>query len=279
LVPASLSYFVFDLSDRFFISHYQDLTQLGLYAMAINVTSIVPFFSMALSKAWLPMIFDLYHKEKEVFNQFMPKIFIYYLTFFICLAVGISFFGLEILKLLTVSKYYPAALAIGPLSLAMAFSATVQLTSTGIYLAKKTKLIALCSGLAAVVNVLFNFLLIPKFGMIGAAWATAISYFFLTNAYFWYSQKLVYIKLDWFRIIRLVVFGAVVIVLAPLSWQFSDYFNLIIKFLEIILFLILLIPLGIIKPEEIKAIKDLFSKAKEQKIDETGDSENSPVLK
>ncbi|MEI6040050.1 MAG: flippase [Candidatus Berkelbacteria bacterium] len=282
LVPASLSYFVFDLSDRFFINHYWNLNLLGLYAMAINVTSVLPFFSMALSRAWLPMIFNLHSEEKEVFDEFVPRIFVYYLAFFMILAVGISFFGLEILKVLTVSKYYAAASAIGPLSLAMVFSATVQITSVGIYLTKKTKKIAICSGLAAIINTVCNFLLIPKFGIIGASWATALSYFFLTGAYLWYSQRLVYIKINWTKVSKIIIMGLLVVILMPLTWKYSFGLNFIIKIVEMLVFLGLLPLIGVIEPSEINTIKKLFTGQfnKKHPSDEEEDveAENSPVL-
>ncbi len=282
LVPASLSYFVFDLSDRFFVNHYWSLTELGLYAMAINVTSILPFFSMTLSRAWLPMIFNLHSEEKDVFDEFVPRVFVYYLAFFMVLAVGISFFGLEILKILTVAKYYPAAKAVAPLALAMVFAATMQITSVGIYLTKKTKLIAVCSGLAAIINTICNFLLIPRFGMMGAAWATALSYFFLTGAYLWYSQRLVYIKIDWLKVVKIVLLGLIVVVLAPMTWQFSFGVNLVIKIIEAIIFLAMLLVFGIIEPSEINSIKKLFiggfNKKHQTNEEEDVEAENSPIL-
>jgi O-antigen/teichoic acid export membrane protein len=282
LVPATLAYFIFDLSDRFFVNHYRGLTELGLYAMAINVTSILPFFSTSLSKAWLPTIFNLYNEEREVFDEFVPRIFVYYLAFFMILAVGISFFGLEILKILTTAKYFPAARAIAPLSLAMAFQATIQITSTGIYLTKKTKFIAVCSITAAVVNTAANFLLIPKFGMMGAAWATALSFFSLTATYLYFSQKLVFLKINWSKVFRILLVGFIVVIFAPMTWQFSFGVNLIIKITECLIFIGLLPVLGIVEMSEIKAIKKIFQGGfnKKHTPDEIEDveAENSPIL-
>jgi len=260
LVPAGLSYYVFDLSDRFFVNHYRTLTELGLYSMAVNLVGLIPFFSFALSRAWLPMVFKLYFDERRVFKHFVPRIFIYYLIFFMGLAIFISLFGLEILKALTVPKFYGAARAIGPLALAMVFSATVQITYIGIYISKKTKLIALSAGIAAVVNLIANFLLIPPFGMVGAGWATAISYFFLTVAYFWFSQKLIYLKIDWSKVIKILILGVVLIVLAPISWRFNFWTNFTIKILEFASFVVLLYFMGIIERYEINSSKKLFLK-------------------
>lgn len=261
LVPASLSYYVFDLSDRFFVNHYRSLTELGLYSMAVNLVGLIPFFSIALSRAWLPMVFNLYFEKPKVFTRFVPRIFIYYLLFFMGLAVIVALFGLEILKIFTVPKFYAATQAIGPLALAMVFSATVQITSIGIYIAKKTKLIALSSGIAAGINLIANFLLIPRFGMVGAGWATAISYLALTTLYFWWSQKLIYLKIDWAKVVRILVVGFAFILLAPLTWRYSAWTNLALKVAELIGFGVLLYLLKIIEKDEINSIKILCRKA------------------
>lgn len=259
LVPASLSYYVFDLSDRFFVNHYRGLTELGLYSMAVNLVGLIPFFAIALSRAWLPMVFNLYFDEPKVFHRFVPRIFIYYLIFFMGLAVFASMFGLEILKLLTVPKFYDAARAIGPLALAMVFSATVQITSISIYISKKTNLIALSAGLAAGVNILANFLLIPRFGMVGAGWATAISYGFLTAAYLWFGQKLIYLKIDWAKAIKVIILGFAFVLVIPLTWQFGLWANFGLKVAELIAFVVLLYFLGIIEKDEIQSLKKLWA--------------------
>lgn len=258
LVPAALSYYVFNLSDRFFVNHYRSLDELGLYSMAANLTGLLPFFAIALSKAWLPMVFKLFFDEPKVFHRFVPRIFIYYLIFFMVLALAVSLFGLEILMLLTVPKFFGATAAITPLALAMVFSATVQITSIGIYVSKQTKLIALSSALAAGVNLLANFLLIPKYGMVGAGWATAISYLFLTAAYLWNGQRLVKLKIEWSKVIRILGLGLAAIILLPLTWRFGFWPNLGLKVAELVGFVVLLFILGVINREEINSLKTLY---------------------
>ncbi len=265
LVPASLSYYVFNLADRFFVNHYRSLTELGLYSMAVNLVGLIPFFAIALSKAWLPMVLNLYFKEPKVFHAFVPRIFIYYLIFFMGLAVAVSLFGLEVLKIFTVPKFYDASRAIGPLALAMVFSATVQITSIGIYISKKTKLIALSAAIAAGVNIAANFALIPKFGMVGAGWATAISYFVLTVMYLWWGQKLIYLKIDWVKVMKILIVGFGFVLLAPLAWRWGFWINLIIKIAELAMFIVLLFFTGVIEKHEINSLKNLLVRYKNDK--------------
>ncbi len=258
MVPTALSFYVFDLSDRYFINHYWNLTELGLYSIAINIASLLTFFSIALGQAWTPYVLKLYYKSKKIFDQFVPRIFIYYLVLFFSLALFVTIFGQEILRIFTTPRYYDSFRAIGPMALAFTFGATLQITVLGMTIARKTKFMAFYAGMTALINIGFNFLLIPKLGMVGAAWATAISYFFLTVSYLFTSQKFIYLKLPWQKIFKLVLLSVTLIIFAPYLWQTNFYSNLAIKLAELIIFCFLLYFLGIIERQEITSLKEVL---------------------
>lgn len=266
IVPSSLSFFVFDLSDRFFVNHYRNLTELGLYSIGINIASILVFFSYALGQAWSPQVMKIYFNSRKIFNQFVPRFFVYYLIFFFSLATLISLFSREILGILATSKFYDATRVIGPLSIAMVFAASNQVTSLGITLSRKTKYLALYTGIAAVINIILNFLLIPRYGMVGAGWATALSYLFLTVAYFLCSQKFIRLEIDWSKILKLVVLSLVVILCAPIFWRYGFWLNLGIKFIEISIFGALLYITDVIEKQEIDYLKIMLKKLSKRKI-------------
>lgn len=257
-VPASLSFFVFDLSDRFFLNHYRNLTEIGLYSIGINIASILVFFSFALSQAWSPQVMKMYFSSKKIYHQFVPRFFVYYLIFFFSLATLVTLFGQEILRVLTTPKFFAAASVIGPLSLAMVFAATNQVTSLGINIARKTKYFALYTGLAALLNIILNFMLIPKYGMVGAGWATMFSYLFLTVAYFINSQRFIFLKIDWQRIFKLILLSLLVIILSPLAWRYSFKVNFLIKILEFGTLILLFYLTSVIEKKEIQYLKIYF---------------------
>lgn len=258
MVPTALSFYVFDLSDRYFINHYWNLTELGLYSIAINIASLLTFFSIALGQAWTPYVLKLYYDSRKIFNQFVPRIFVYYLILFFTLALFVTIFGQEILKILTTPNYYPSYRAIGPMALAFTFAATLQITVLGMTIVRKTKFMAFYALLTAIINIILNFLLIPKYGMVGAAWATAASYFFLTLAYLFTSQKFIYIKLPWQKIFKLVLLSVIAIIFAPYLWQANFYGNFAIKVAELFSFCFLLYLLGIIERQEINSLRELL---------------------
>ncbi|MDO8676512.1 MAG: oligosaccharide flippase family protein [Candidatus Azambacteria bacterium] len=260
IVPVSLAYFVFNLSNRFFISRFRSLEELGLFAIAVNINSILTFFSVALGRAWVPYVLKMHQDSKRTFNQFMPRIFTYFLIFFFCIATLISIFRYEILALFTTSKYFAAGEIIGILSFAIVCSATTQVTSIGMYVAKKTKKLAFWAIISAILNIILNLLLIPRFGMAGAAWATAATYLFLTLAYFFESQRLIKLKYAWVKLINLTIISLLFIFFSPIFWRYGFYENLVIKVFEFALFFMLLYLLKVIEKNELKYLKSFTAK-------------------
>lgn len=190
LVPMSLAYWVFGTSDRLVLGKLSTLEQLGLYAVANAAASPLVYIHSALGQAWSPHALQVYEKHPEAAPEFFGRVMTYILVGFGLLTVGITTFSQEALMVLSTPSFYPAALAIAPLALGFMASASTQVTALSISFAKQTKYFALFSGVAALLNLVLNVLLVPKWGMMASSWATTISYAFLTVAYLFTSQRL-----------------------------------------------------------------------------------------
>lgn len=262
LLPASMATYIFDLSDRFFVSHYWNLQELGFYSMAFNITAMMTFFSVALSQAWSPFIYKMYHENHATYKHFLSRFASYYLIFFAFLTVMFCTFNREVLAIFTTPKFFGATVAVIPLAIAAFFSASIRLTVVGISISRKTKYIATYTIITALFNILLNFLLIPKYGIAGAGWATAISYFLLTALYFQTSQKLIPFEVDWKKMIKLAILTSLAIFIMPLSWKFGFWENFAIKITELVAYLILLYFSGVIEKGEVTYLKQSFAKMK-----------------
>ena len=91
-----------------------------------------------------------------------------------------------------------------------------QLTSIGLAITKRTRYYPVATGIAAVASVTANVLLIPHFGVLGAAWANMISYGVLAAVATWFSQRFYPISYEWGRLARIVVGGGTAY-LAPVT--------------------------------------------------------------
>jgi O-antigen/teichoic acid export membrane protein len=128
------------------------------------------------------------------------------------LVVGgcLALFSGELISLIMPVDYLPSALPLAILCFGIIMQATLQVTAIGISIEKKTYLFVRLAWIAAVVNFVGNWILIPNFGADGAAWATLIAYVVLTVSYMLYTQRLHPLVVQWGRLSILIVFGIIV---------------------------------------------------------------------
>jgi O-antigen/teichoic acid export membrane protein len=183
LVPTSLAYWVFTTSDRVLLSNLSTLEQVGLYSVAAAVVNLANIAILALGQGWNPHAIYAYEADKESAGRLFARMFTYILAGFGLLAVGLTVFADELIAIFAGSDYAGASAAVLPLAVGMLAYATTHVTAGGISLVGRTTYLALYSWMAAVINIVLNVLLIPPFGMVGAAWATAAAYVSLTTGY------------------------------------------------------------------------------------------------
>ena len=174
LVPTGLAYWVMAYSDRYFVLEFNSLADVGLYAMANRVATILHLAIAAFTAAWWPFAFsqaaDPNHRNvfARVFRAFGVGIVI--------LALGLGLFAREILIVVTTPTFVPAYPYAGLLAFALAVNGIYGIVSVGIALTGRTWHMAWTSATAAGTNLVLNLLLIPTLGILGAAVSTLAAY-------------------------------------------------------------------------------------------------------
>ena len=209
MVPGNIAALIMTMSDRFFLERYSSSTELGLYSygykfgMLVNVLIITPFFM-----GWGPYKWQVYKTEnaKEVYK----KIF-YYLSNGLVLAI--VFFNIVLTFLgstMTSNPEFIKGLSILPLILgSYYFIGITNFQALGVLFKDKSYLLSVALGIAAICNLILNYILIPKYGMIGASVATIISYLIHFIVYYYMNQRLYFIpfyKKDMFFNVFIVLF-------------------------------------------------------------------------
>jgi O-antigen/teichoic acid export membrane protein len=107
---------------------------------------------------------------------------------FALLAVGVSLYAREVFELVA-PRFHTAYEAVGLLSVGGAANAVALIALSGITLARKTRRLIWFTGAAAALNIGVNLIVIPLWGMVGAAFATAIAYALLFALYYVSAQR------------------------------------------------------------------------------------------
>lgn len=207
LAFAGIAYWVISLSDRFLILKMLNLGDLGIYAVGNKIASVLLLFVTAVHLAWSPFIYET--NEKQDIKPIITKTITYSLLFFLFIGVGITVFSNEAIKLLTTDEYLSAIYVIPTLVFGVVLLGVSGIISTGLSIVQKTSAITKAAIIAAGIKILLTMILIPHYGILGAAIATFLSYLALSLLYFYFGNKYFKIQLEYKRIILLLIIGAV----------------------------------------------------------------------
>jgi O-antigen/teichoic acid export membrane protein len=189
-VLSYVSYWVLQLSDRYLLSRFVSLDQVASYSIAytlggsvLSVLVISPF-----SLAWPAAMFSV-AKRKDA-PQMFRLIFRWLSLILLFAAFGVSIASTLVLDWLFPVEYHASAPIIPVIAESLVFYGLYIIFMAGANIRRKTWMPAAFTGLAALVNVLLNLVLIPFYGAAGAAAATLIAYIVLTGVAYVANQRI-----------------------------------------------------------------------------------------
>jgi O-antigen/teichoic acid export membrane protein len=196
LIPHSVGFFLLSSVDRFFINDQLGLAQVGIYMVAVQLTSAMGLVFDAINNAYVPWLFERLKRNRiDEKKQIIRWTYTYYIVLIGIVAL-IFIVGPPLLVLIVGEKYVAAAGVIGWLALGQAFNGMYLMVTNYIFYSKRTGLLSLSTITSGGINVGLLMLFIPLMGLDGAAVAHAISMafkFFLT----WFIAQLRH-PMPWF---------------------------------------------------------------------------------
>ena len=173
LAFGGLAYWGLASIDRFLLKQLADLSELGVYSMAVSFGAVALIFQSIFSTIWAPMVFK-WVKEGVNLNKISGIVDV---MLALCVAI-LCLIGLfsPLVPLLLPEKYAPVQFILLSSILFPLLYTLTEVTSIGINVSKRTWLITVFSLLALLCNLGLLYLLIPKLGARGAAMATAASF-------------------------------------------------------------------------------------------------------
>jgi O-antigen/teichoic acid export membrane protein len=198
LVPSGLALWVVALSDRYFLSRYNGLDAVGVYSLGYQLGTAPMFVFSAFQLAWPQFAFRI-AEDPHAGSTYAR------LTRYAALGGGMAFlilslFAREWVGLLAGGAFREAYRVIPLVALAHLFNIAYFLFATGITIKEKTGWLPLITGISGVANLAANFLLIPRFGPIGAALATLAGYLILAGLTYVFSNHFLPVPYEFGRI-------------------------------------------------------------------------------
>ena len=186
LVLSGIGVYIALYIDRIAIKDLLGLDKLGIYGVGYRFAGVAFLVMAGFQQSLSPLVFK-YYKEKKTPSD-ISKIFNIFVVFSLTVVAGAILFSKELVILFTTEAYYSSADVIAILVMAVFFS-NMYIFTPGISIAKKTKIIFLISIIAAIINTILNYTLIPLFGIGGAAFATLISSIITFSLYAFFSLR------------------------------------------------------------------------------------------
>ena len=173
MVFHSISVIILNQSDRVMLKYMQSNSIAGIYSLAYTFSNVINVCWSALNNTWVPIYYDNTKTGKlSIIKQQTRN----YLELFTVLCIGFMMLTPEVYSLFASEEYRTYTSLIPAFVIGYYFIFLYSFPVNYEIYYKKTKIIAVGSTAAAVINIILNIILIRQWGAYGAAVATFISY-------------------------------------------------------------------------------------------------------
>lgn len=229
LLPHSLSGWAIAMIDRLFLNNQVGTDIAGVYGLGSQFANIINVLAAAVNQAYVPWFFERM-KDKEKNEAEIVKMSEFITIFYCVLAMGMSLFGPEVLKILPKNGYDEAWKAIPLLSFAFVFNGIYYFFVNPLFYNKKgVKYIAIGTFASAILNSVLNMYFIPKYSIVGASLASMISMMVACILIYCISQKIEPIKFNIIKLFSISFFFLGIGLLSFVLQGNSFIYNVIIK--------------------------------------------------
>lgn len=217
--------------DRYFVTYFCGVSENGIYSVASKIPTILSTCYSVFASAWtLSAIKEFDPMDSD---GFFSKTYNTYGALMTTACSGIILFNIPLAHFLYSNDFFEAWRYSSILLLSVMFN-TLTVFQGSIYsAAKKTKAIATTTVISATVNMVFNAILIPFIGALGAAIATALAYFFMWLARYISSKKFIFMQVDFMK--DCTIYGIIVLQIVFEHFENHFYIGQIICLLLVVL--------------------------------------------
>lgn len=187
LVLHAIALNILGQSDRIMLTSMYSASAAGIYSLIYNYGTAATVVTTGFQGVYDPWLLNNMKNEKYQDINEMSKNYTVLISYAM---VGIIMIGPEVVKILAAESYWEGISIIPPIVLAnyIIFVYTFYVGIEHYY--KRTTVIALNTIVAAVVNLILNYIFIPEFGYVAAAYTTVAGYVVCLIMHIIYAKKL-----------------------------------------------------------------------------------------
>lgn len=242
LIPSFAFLFILGQGNRYILQVFRGLEAVGIYTIGYNFGMVVSVAVDALIVAWVPYFMGFIDRQKEAKTLF-GRIVTFYIVGFGTLSLMFYVFAKPIVMLMTQPAFHGAYQVVGFAATAYFLTGLYSLLLPGVYFAKEIKYVSLIQGIAAILGIGANFVLISQFGVFGAGLGLMLGYLCMVIVIVMWNKKrkqaYLQVEYEWKRIFKwcLIYSFYIVAMLWPRDYSLIE---------EFVVSIIALIPIPIV---------------------------------
>lgn len=196
MIPSKIAWWINNSADKYFIIVYIGIGASGLYSIAHKIPTVLSVLSEIFNQAWQLSAIEVYENKDAERNDFYSQIQLYYFSFLALSGSVLIIMAQLVGKILFANEYYQAWIFIPPLIVAAIFSSLSGFYHSIFRAAKMSKQLGLTVLIGTGANLILNFLLIPRIGGLGAAYATMLGFVFEWIFSYYYTKQLIMLSMN-----------------------------------------------------------------------------------
>lgn len=190
LVLGAVAIQVYMRIDQIMIRNMLGLHEVGVFSAAVRIYEAWAIVTAMITVSLLPAIVKLKQGDEENYHKRMTQLFRLVIWMSVFAAIAVSLVSEQLMVLAFGEEYRESAPVVDIIMWTAVFAAMGSVSARYFNVEKMEKKFALRTALAALVNVGLNFLLIPIYGIKGAAIATLSCTFFANYMMDWFDRDL-----------------------------------------------------------------------------------------
>jgi O-antigen/teichoic acid export membrane protein len=199
-LPHQLAGYLLFGADRYFLEAFGTRTDVGLYSYAYSIGMAMTLVLDGAGMAWTPYVFSI--QKRDDARRLHATTARYVLAVIASMAVLLTAFAPELVYLLASSRpeFWVVSSLVPLFVLGYTFLGAYQVFGTAVNIPKKPIYLLLYTSSGMVTNIGLNWLLVPRYGMMGAAVASVIAYSVMGILAVIVTQRVHYIPYEWRRL-------------------------------------------------------------------------------
>ncbi len=188
LLPHYFASYVLDQFDRIMIMKMVGYSAVGIYSVAYSCGYVIKIVTSSLNNTLIPWLYQQLKEKKlhaisECLNSIINSVLLCFMVFMA--------FAPELIRIFASPEYYEAVYVLPPVSASAFLIFLYELYANIEFYYNKNKFTMYIAIASAMINVVLNYICIPQFGYLAAAYTTLVSYCFYSVSHYVYMRRVV----------------------------------------------------------------------------------------